>query len=314
MALRALKTEEEIAGIPLDQPILVELPGGLAEEPESSEDKAAVAKTKPKPDIDPDAKRLQEQLEAAQAAQASERARADKAEREAAERAREADTERKKRAALEGDVINGGLAAAQSERDSAKAALQAAGEAGDWKAIADAQSRIGRAEAKILSFESGAAEIAERTEIEKREPPRQQPVDPMAALEARSDLYASEKTWLKDHPDAWGARNNELGVGYQRAMQKGLVRGTDAYFDYLNEFMGYGKSRTEEDRSTSVQAPPSRNERDSSGRPSSSRVTLSPEERDIAKSLGISEIDYAKNKVRFEEARRNDPEKYSARG
>jgi multidrug efflux pump subunit AcrA (membrane-fusion protein) len=302
MALRALKTEEEIAGIPLDQPILVELPGGLTEEtPDPKE-------TKAKPEIDPDAKSLQKQLEAAQAAQASERARAEKAEREASARAQEADTERKKRAALEGDVINGGLSAAQSERDAAKVALQAAGEAGDWKAIADAQSRIGRAEAKILSFESGAAEIAERTEIEKRTVVHQ-PVDPMVALESRSDLYASEKTWLKDHPDAWGARNNELGVGYQRAMQKGLVRGTDAYFDYLNEFMGY-KSKTEEDRSTSVQAPPSRNERDSSGRPSNSRVTLSPEERDTAKSLGISEIDYAKQKVRFEEARRADPDKY----
>jgi len=83
MALRALKTEEEIAGIPLDQPILVELPGGVVEEEEKQEAKKA--------DIEPDAKRLQEQLEAAQAAQASERARADKAEREAAARTQEAD-------------------------------------------------------------------------------------------------------------------------------------------------------------------------------------------------------------------------------
>ena len=303
MALRALKTEEEIAGIPLDQPILVELPGG-ADDPLETEKKEGK-----KPEIEPDAKRLQEQLEAAQAAQASERARADKAEREATLRSQEADTERKRRSALEGDVISGGLAAAQSERDAAKAALVSAGEAGDWKAIAEAQSRIGRAESKILSFESGAAEIAERVETEKREPPKSQAVDPMAALEARSDLYASEKTWIKEHPDAWTSRNTELSVGYERAVKKGLVRGTDAYFDFLNEFMGYATPK-EEDRSTSVQAPPSRNDRDSSGRPSDGKVRLDPEEREIAKSLGVSELDYAKNKVKFEAARRADPDKY----
>jgi hypothetical protein len=95
-------------------------------------------------------------------------------------------------------------------------------------------------------------------------------------------------------------------------MKQGLIRGTPAYFDYLEEFMGYKTSDT--DRSISVQAPPSRNERGNDGRPSGSRVTLTPEERDIAKSLGVSEIDYAKNKVRFEDAKRADPEKYSSRG
>lgn len=307
MALRALKTEEEIAGIPLDQPILVELPGGV-EPPEQKQEGTT----------DPDAKKLQEQLEATIAAQkaSDERERianerAAKAERETVQARKEADTERKRTAALEGDVITGGLTAAQNERDAAKAALQTAGEAGDWKAIAEAQSQIGRAEAKILTFESGAAEVASRKEERQPEPRQeQQRVDPIAAIDSNPNLLPAEKEWLKAHPDAVldGARNNELSVGYTRALKKGLVRGTPAYFAELENFMGY-ESKTD-DGSTQVQAPPSRNERDASGRPSNNRITLSPEEREMAKSMGVSEIDYAKNKVKFEDARRQDPDKY----
>lgn len=311
MALRAVKTEEEIAGIPQDQPILIELPGGVIDdEPNEPKDKT------PKPEIDPAAKTLQDQYETLQR-ESAERERV--ANERATKAEREADAERKRRSSLEGDVISGGLSAAQSERDSAKQALQAAGEAGDWKSIADAQSRIGRAEAKILSFESGAAEIAERTETEKTQPRQEQvlqkPLDPMSAIDGNPNLLPAEKAWLKAHPDAVidGRRNNELSVGYERAIKKGLVRGSPDYLAFLEDFMGYAKSN-DEDRSISVQAPPSRNERGNDGRVTGGRITLTPEERQAAKDMGVSEIDYAKQKVVFEQKRREDPEKYSSRG
>lgn len=303
MALRALKTEEEIAGIPLDQPILVELPGGVEDEPNDPKP----AKTA----LEPDAKRLQEQLEAAQAAQQAERVRADRAEQQATLRAQEADTERKRRSALEGDVISGGLSAAQSERDAAKVALQSAGEAGDWKAIAEAQSRIGRAEAKILSFESGAAEIAERTETEKHQPVEQRAPKSFAEqISANPNLMQTERDWMLRNEAAFkdGDFNKKLDFAYRGAMDKGLVRGSQDYFDHIERATGLAEDN--EDRSTQVQAPPSRQERDAGGRVNNNRIRLSPEERDTANSMGISEIDYAKNKVKFEEARKADPDKY----
>src|ERR1700744_4249338 len=123
MALRALKTEEEIAGVPLDQPILIELPGGMS-------DDLPVDKKTP----DEGAKQLQEQLEALQAANkaAGDREKAAnertaQAERDAANARREAEEARKRSNDLEGDVITGGLSAAQAERDAAKQALQQAG-------------------------------------------------------------------------------------------------------------------------------------------------------------------------------------------
>lgn len=309
MALRALKTEEEIANIPLDQEILIELPGGISEEePEKKAEQ-----------IDPDAKQLQEQLEALKAAQKAseerERAAAEKAakaERDAAQARKEAEDARKRQNDLEGDIISGGLSAAQGERDAAKAAFKTAFEAGDANAMAEAQSRIGRAEAKILTFESGAAEVAERKE-RKVEPQQtvQRQVDPMAAIDTNPNLLPAEKEWLKAHPDAVvdTGRNNELSVGYNRAMQQKLVRGSPAYFAYLEEFMGYKQPETNE-RDTSVQAPVTRQERDVNGRPSSNRVTLTPEEREMARNMGLSETQYAAGKVKLATKRAEDPDKY----
>jgi hypothetical protein len=311
MALRALKTDEEIAAIPLDQEILVELPGGVIDEEQTEPEKPS------KPEkAEPDgAKVLQEQLEAAQRAQAASDARAERAEREAAEARRLATEADKRTASLEGDVITGGLAAAQAEVASAKQALQVAGEAGDYKAMADAQERIGRAAAKVLHFESGAAEIAERPKGEPRqEQVLQKPLDPILAVDSNPNLLPAEKEWLKAHPDAVvdGKRNNELGVAYERAIKKDLVRGTPAYFAFLEEFMGYKQPDTNNGE-TNVSAPPSRNERGGDGRPSPNRITLTPEQREIAKSMGVTDIEYARQVQAFEQARKADPEKYQGR-
>lgn len=311
MSLRAVKTDEEISHIPLDQPILVELPGGVADE-EAPEKPGKTAK---EPTY-PGAKQLQEQLEAAQAAQRASDARAEKAERDAAQARREAAEATTRSHTLEGDIITGGLASAQAELAAAEAELERAGEAGDFKAMAKAQSRIGRASAQVVNLESGAAEIAERKPPVKeavQEQVRQQPTDINVAIDTAPNLFPAEKVWLKAHPDAFmpGPRNNELSVGYERAIKQGLVRGTPAYFEYLEDFMGYAKSDNQ--GSTSVQAPPSRNDRDTEGRPSNSRVTLSPEQREMAKNLGVSEIEYAKNLVKFHAAQKADPDKYGTR-
>ena len=312
MPLRALKTEEEIAGIPLDQEILIELPSGVDDLPEPKTEKLEPS--------DPDAKKLMEQLEAAQAAQKAQQERADKAERDAADarkladqRAREHQEALKRATSLESDVINGGLSAAQNELAAAKAELQRAGEAGDWKAMAEAQARIARSSAQVVSLESGAAEIAERKEQAKVEPRQEQPraQDPIAAIDSNPQLLPAEKEWLKAHPDAVmdQRRNNELSVGYDRAMKKGLVRGTPAYFAELEDFMGY-KQPELNNGEPSVQAPVTRMERGGDGRPSQNTIRLTPEQREIAKNMGVSDIEYAKQVAAFEAARKADPDKY----
>ena len=308
MSLRALKTDEEAAAIPLDQPILVELPGGTVEGGETPEPKAKAKSEK----VDKDAQRLQDQLEAALSAQRASEERTAKAERDAVEARRLAVEADKRTSALEGDLITNGLTAAQNELAAAEAELERAGEAGDYKSMAKAQSRISRASAQIVSLESGAAEVAER----KTAAPERSaaPSDPMAAIDGNPNLLPAEKAWLKAHPDAVidTRRNNELSVAYERAIKKGLVRGSTEYLDYLNDFMGYETQRNDGDRD--VQAPPSRNDRGSDGRPTGNSIQLDPAERETAKRLGVSEVDYAKNKLRMQERMRADPERYPNRG
>lgn len=312
MVNRAFKTDEEIAGIPLDQEIMIELPDGVSIET----DKPAEKKTAPS---DPDAKTLQEQLEALQATQRADRERADRAESEVTETrriaslaAREAQEARQRSAALEGDIITGGLSAAQGERDAAKQSLQQAGEMGDWKAIADAQSRISRAEAKILAFESGAAEVAERREArpEQREQPRQQSW--AESVRSNQALMSSEREWMLRNEGSFKDPDfaRKIDFAYQGAIQKGVVRGSPEYFDHIERATGL-KQPTGDEGNISMQAPPSRSERSVDGSSSSNRVTLTPDERDMCKNMGISEIEYARQKVRMGVEMKNDPAKYN---
>lgn len=307
MAQRALKTQDEINEIPLDQPILVELPGGLSSDDADEVKPVRVAK---KSDPDNGAKQLQDQLEAAQAAQRASDERATRAERDAADARRMAQEAQTRTHALEGDLITGGLAAAQAELAAAEQELERAGEAADYKAMAKAQSRIGRASAQVVNLESGAAEIAERKPEPVQKQVLQAPLDPIEAIRVNPNLLPAEKSWLEKHPEAFSTRNAELSVGYERAIKQGIARGTPAYFEYLEQFMGYAQPEEHEERNVSLQAPPSRNDRGNDGRPTGNRVTLTPEERAIAQSMGISETQYAQGKVKFDAKRRDDPDKY----
>jgi hypothetical protein len=324
MTLRALKSDEEIAGVPLDQPVLIELPGGVELEGDGASLPPETKKTAA-PEIDGDAKKLSEQLEALKAAQQAERERADRAEREAAEakraaadRAKEVEEARKRSLSLEGDIITGGLQAAQNDRDAAKAAFRSAYEAGDAAAMAEAQSRMGRAEAKILALESGAAEVAERKEA-KPETRQETRTAPTFEEQVRSNpqLMSTERDWMLKNKASFSDPdfNRKLEFAYQGAIQKGVVRGSPEYFDHIERATGLKAAQSEENDDLSVQAPVSRSERTVDGRSTSSnRVTLTAEEREICRSMGISEIDYARQKVAFSVAQKNDPERYSNRG
>jgi hypothetical protein len=79
MALRALKTKEEIGSLPLDKAVLLELPDGVnVEQP----DEPGVDDEGKQPDTttqDDGSQKLQEQLEAALAAQKAGQGRAERA-------------------------------------------------------------------------------------------------------------------------------------------------------------------------------------------------------------------------------------------
>lgn len=326
--LRPLKTDEDLAAIPLDQPVLVELPSAMAAFEGDGGNDNADHKGK-KPDTDDDgAKRLQSDLEALKAQSAADRLRADNADRDRAEAIRvAADREeenkrlRERSVADEDALISNSLRGAQAERDAAKTEFKRAAESGDFEAQADAQSKMSRAEAKILHFESGAADLAERKETAKNTPePRREPVrtDFAANVQANNNLMQSEKDWMIRNKDAFSDPdfNKKLDNAYLGAMnQAGLVRGTPEYFDFIEVKSGLKKpdqrqDNNDDERDVSVSAPPSRNERGGDGRPTDSKIHLDGEERKLARSLGVTDTEYAREKQRLEVARRADPEKY----
>lgn len=306
MALKALSKDEELAAIPSDQPVLVQLPEFVG-----------VEETEGEP-ADTGSNVLKEQLEAMRKAneialsrereqRVDAEARADKAERDrAAAVASQAETET--------SAVTSGLSAAQSEQNAAKQALKIAGESGDWEAIGEAQARIARAASDIREFERAAATLAD-DKGRQTEPTTTQPrIDVATAIDRNPQLLDAEKVWLKAHPEAMidPSRNKELDVAYLKATRKGISRGTPEYFRFIENEMGYS-SPTQEDNGMSVSAPGTRTDRGSDGKPTGGKITLSPEQREIAKNMGLTDIEYARQVAAFDVARKADPAKYGDR-
>lgn len=328
MALRAMKTDEELSTIPIGQPVLVELPGYTPEPDDEDEQKQPNGEPDKLADepSDDGAKKLQEQIDALNASRKAETDRLEKEAADARRRAKELEDENRQlkagRVEDEGTLIQNALKVAQSDLAAAQSEYEAAFEEGDKKAMSAAQAKIGRATAQIVRHEDSAAVHAQEQEraakVEKtQERTAPAPSDPIAAIDANPNLLPAEKDWLKSHPDAWTdpRRNQELGVAYDRSMRvPGMIRGSAEQFKYIEEFMGYAKpSNTDQERDVNVSAPPSRQDRGGDGRPMNNRIVLTPEEREVARNMGVSDTEYARQKVAFEAARKADPEKYSNR-
>lgn len=309
MAVRALKTDEEIADVPLGQAIVIELPGGAIEEEPRGPDKPA-GKVRTEEPLD-GAKVLQEQLEASQRAIAASDARAEKAEREAAEARRLVAEADKRSTALEGDVITGGLAAAQAARDAAKQSFKTAFEAGDADAMADSQSKIGRAEARILSFEAGAAEIAERKPEARQEQVLQQPRSWEDNVRGNAGLLRSEQDWMIKNKSRFDDPEfgKKLDFAYAGAQKGGVVRGSQAYFDYIERATGLIADDRDNHGGGDVQAPVSRQERGGDGA-IPTKFNYDPETRAFIRGLGITEKEYAINQQKLAREKLADPDKY----
>lgn len=318
MKLKPIKDEKALAAVPLDEPVLVLL------DPEPTVDDDAPEPAKAEPEKKEDgATLLQKQLEAAQQARlkaekdtATEREARAKAEKDlAAARVRTADSE--------SDAVASGLAAAQAERDNAKAAVKAAFEEGNAEKLAEAQEKLGRASADIREFERAQVTMAERKEQEAKTPVVEQPKPPADVNEMidRMQLLPAERDWLKEHPDSLmdRGRNIELDAAYIKATRKGLVRGTADYFKFIEGEMGYvtpaKDDDTDEERTPIVAAPVSRESRSSlsNERVRPNTVQLTPQQREMAALMGVSDVEYARGVQQMDQEKRVNPEKYAAR-
>lgn len=311
--LRPIKDEAELAKVPLDEPVLVELEPetALSTEPPAKDDDAPLRSSGDGAD------QLAEQLREAQDAAKRDREAREASEREAREAREEAERLRTSSADTEKELLSSSLEKAQQECDVAKAEYIKAYELGDPQAMADAQEKIARAATDIRTYEGAIAEFDESKKVLKQSAP----ADLRTSIDQDPQLFPEERTWLKDHIEVMQdpRLHRKLGVAYDEAMAKGFKRGSKGYFKFLDEFMGFQPDREDDDsgsdeRSTIVAAPVSRESRGNSGRPSMpTRIQLTPEERQMARDMGISDAAYARGVQKREAERRSYPEKFAGR-
>lgn len=339
--IRPLRKQEDIDAVPVDQAVTIDLspePAAPAQDDPPAGDAppapAARAAEPPPREEEPDATAvLRQQLEASQQAEKLQRDRAEseararaEAERRAAEQTQEATRFRGESEQAQYDAIVNAIGAATAEAESAQRDYENAMSAGDFKTVGEAQRRMSRAEARLVQLEDGKAVFDQRREEGTRAPPErtERPAAPSieGQIDAMANLTVEEKTWLKGHTDALTdqRRNAKLGAAYYEAIDQGLARGTPEYFTFLETRLGYRKAdpapNDDEDddppapqptrRTPTVSAPVSRDiPSGGSGRPSNSKVTLTPEQREAARLSGIDEVTYAKNLIRLQAEKRS---------
>lgn len=260
-------------------------------------------------------RQLEEMRRAAEENKRSVLAAQQEAERIARERAEEVSRYASRAEDAEYDAVLTAISAAEGEAESGQRDLENALNNADNKAVVDAQRRIARAEARLVQLNDGKDALehrrqaaAQKAKDEANRPPVRQNLTPEQQIDAVPNLGHAQKEWLKGHLDAWtdSRKNLRLQGAHVEAEDLGYAPGSKEYFTYLEERLGYKKPGTnmdddeeEEDtapRKRQFSAPPSReNISAKTGRPTSTQIKLTAEQRAAARMSGIDEVTYARN-------------------
>jgi len=258
-------------------------------------------------------RRIQEEIKARQ-----------EAERISAERIREASQSRVRAEDAEYEAILNAINAAEREAEKAQQDIELASATGDHKGVAEANRRLARAESRMSQLEDGKEAIerqkteqAARAKAEADAPPRRETQRQPTAeeyIDQLPNLLPSQREWLKSHPETISdpRKNLRLQGAHVEAEDAGLRPGTKKYFDYLEQRLGYAEqveTDVEDDEPQTkapVSAPVSRNATNpSTGRPANNKITLSPEQREMAALSGVDEITYARNLQKLDQMKRD---------
>jgi hypothetical protein len=338
--LRPLKTKEEIDKVPPEKPVTIEIPpdDGTVEleanpfdEPPKEQPRTEAKEVRAAPEPEEDIADLKKQLEDMRAAklESEKRIHAEiNARQQAEERARREYQEKSgfriRAEDAEYEAILNAIGAAKSEAEGAERDVVLASEAGDHKAVAEANRRIARAESKLAQLEDGKDAIeraksaeAARLEEARRNPPQERQREPTVDqyIDSLPNLLPSQKEWLRSHPTTLSDQrlNMRLQGAHVEAEDQGLRPGSQKYFDYLETRLGFKADEEEGEEeeapsrvTTPVAARPSKaSHNPSTGRQTSTRVTLTEQQREAARMAGVDEITYAKGYLRMEQMKRD---------
>ena len=254
------------------------------------------------------AEALQAQLAELRKSEETQRNRADQAVREREEairraQEREAQVTQFQREAVDSqfDAVSSAIAAASAEAEKAQQDIENAASIGDSKAQAEAYRRLARAESNLTRLEDGKTELEAKRKAEPTvtQSQPQQSQDPLA----NSTLPEMAKSWLRSHPDylSDARKNSKIQALHWDVVDEGHAPFSQAYFESLEEHLGLRQQAQSNDyqpvqqqqRTSIVSAPVSREVPNGGGQRTASQVKLSVAQREAAKLAGITEKVYA---------------------
>lgn len=236
------------------------------------------------------------------------------------------------------DALVNSMGGYQADLAAAKRELVVAGNDQDWERIGELHERIGRASSLLSQAEQTKERMDNWLENQKRQPQRQasqpQPRPQQTRQKTAAEIISeapipdSAKAWLRQHEEfiTDEAKNQKLQSMHHVAKHNAGGEFTDAYFHQMDVLLGFkqdgaatsngsaGQPMSSPQRqSAPVSAPPTREAPSmSTGRsPTSTKVTLSAAEREIAATIAVSrgmtqaeaEREYAKQKLEMQKAK-----------
>lgn len=246
--------------------------------------------------------------EANQRAQDYERTARERYEREMAARAEVEDTNL--------HLVNNAIETVRRENEILKANLRDAMAAGDYDKVAEAQEAISMNAAKLLQLENGR----EAMKNQQRQPVQPMPraVDPVEQV--KSSLSPRSAAWVDKHPEYVRDPRlfRKMVAAHELAVSDGIEPDSDDYFAAVERTLGLHRSAEQESdesalssasqpaqrRSAPPAAPPSapvsRSGNGTGSRPNVVRLTAA--EREMAEMMGMTEKEYAANKLALQRA------------
>ena len=208
-------------------------------------------------------------------------------------------------------LVTSAIDTLKRETDILKANLRAAMATGDYSAAADAQEAMADAKAKLLQLENGRAALQEQAKNPRIHPQQIPTYDPVETL--ASQLSPRSAAWVRAHPEF--ARNERLTqkmvAAHNLVTADGVQPDTDEYFETVERILGVqapaasvaaaeapmsAASAPTQRRSSPAAAPVSRSGTGTGGG-SPNVVRLSADEREMAKMMGMTAEEYARNKL-----------------
>lgn len=202
-------------------------------------------------------------------------------------------------------LINNAIDAVRMNTQNLKSAYAQAMASGDYDSAADIQQTMADNSAKLLQLEQGKQALEQAPKQQAPNPVQSDPVEALAV-----QLSPRSATWLRAHPEY--ARNPNLYrkmiAAHELAMADGIKPDTDDYFDSIETTLRVRRdvsqpidatadaAKVTQRRTAPPAAPVSRSGTAGTGnRPNVVRLT--GDEREMAKRMGMTDQEYAKNKL-----------------